>query len=131
MYLFPKPLFDAKSVRKSLTTLFMILVMSASGQTQLKQFGTKLFDESGRSVKLEKAISLAKTKSEKAYVAFQLADYIKNDRANSVQWGILWGLWAILPSGRDEGGTLQYTWLDAIEAGASIGNFATMTPKRE
>jgi len=105
---------------------FMMFMISASGQTQLKQLGTKLYDESGRTVKLDRAISLARTKSEKAYVAFQLADYIKTDRMNSVQWGVLWGLWAIVPSGE-----YSYSWLDALEAGVSVSQFALMTRKSE
>jgi hypothetical protein len=127
MLLLRKLSLGGNSVRNTLTALLMITVMSASGQAQLKQFGTKLFDESGRSIKLEKAISLAKTKSEKAYIAFQLADYIKSDRANSVQWGILFGLWAVIPSGR----YYEYTWYNAVTAGVSISQFALMTRKSE
>ena len=93
--------------------LFAIPTMQA--QTQLKQFGTKIFDETGRSVKLSDAIELSKPKSEKAYIAFRLAEGLSDGRTNDI---------IKLPSGKISPGlTFYYISKKLLESGGRIKEF--------
>ena len=109
--------------------LFAIPTMQA--QTQLKQFGTKIFDETGRSVKLSDAIELSKPKSEKAYIAFRLAEGLSDGRTNDIIAGYGTGLLAVVPLGVDNFGYLRYTWVNAYFALTSILSFTLKTNKKE
>lgn len=116
-------------------TLFMSFLLLATStiqaQTELKQFGTKIFDETGRTVKLSKAIEISKPKSEKAYVAFKLAYELSEGRSNEIVTGFSSGLLAVVPLSIDRLGYLQYNWLNAFFAVNSILNFAVITKKKE
>jgi hypothetical protein len=110
---------------------FLILATpTMQAQTQLRQFGTKIFDETGRSVKLSDAIEISKPKSEKAYIAFKLAENLRDDRQTSLIFGYLWGAVAIVPRVSAIERQLIYTWQNALYAGFSIGNFY-MAPKKK
>ena len=115
--------------------LFSFLILSTTtiqAQTQLKQFGTKIFDETGRSVKLSDAIELSKPKSEKAYIAFRLAEGLSDGRTNDIITGYTTGLLAVVPLGvNDFSGSLRYTWVNAYLALTSIFSFTLKTNKKE
>jgi hypothetical protein len=117
-------------------TLFLSILLLATptiqAQTQFKQFGTKIFDENGRTIKLSDAIEISKPKSEKAYIAFKLAENLRDERQRSLIFGYLWGAAAIVPS-RVSAIERQpiYTSLNGLYAGASIGNFYLAPKKKE
>lgn len=111
---------------------FLILATpTMQAQTQLKQFGTKIFDETGRSVKLSDAIEISKPKSEKAYIAFRLAKEISDGRTNDITTGYTTGLLAVVPLGGYLSGRLRYTWVNAYFALTSILSFTLKTNKKE
>ena len=116
-------------------TLFLSFLLLATptiqAQTQLKQFGTKIFDENGRTVKLSKAIEISKPKSEKAYIAFRLAEGLSDGRTNDIITGYASGLLAVVPISVDYFGYLRYTWVNVYFAATSIVNFTLKTKKKE
>jgi len=120
------------TLNKLLFLGFLILSTSTiQAQTQLKQFGTKIFDETGRTVKLSKAIEISKPKSEKAYIAFRLAEGLSDGRTNDIIAGYGTGLLAVVPLGVDSFGYLRYTWVNAYFALSSILSFTLRTNKKE
>lgn len=112
-------------------SLILVVTQNIQGQTQLKQFGTKIFDENGQTIKLFNAVKLSKPKSEKAYVAFKLAYELSEGRSNEIVTGFASGLLAVVPLSIDRFGYLQYNWLNAYFAVNSILNFAVITKKKE
>ncbi|NQW34975.1 MAG: hypothetical protein HQ470_04130 [Methylophilales bacterium] len=120
------------TLNKLLFLGFLLLSTSTmQAQTQLKQFGTKIFDETGRTVKLSKAIEISKLKSEKAYIAFRLAEGLSDGRTNDIITGYGTGLLAVVPLGADYFGYLRYTWVNAYFAATSILSFTLKTNKKE
>ena len=118
---------------KTLFLGFLILAISSmQAQTQLKQFGTKIFDETGRTVKLSKAIEISKPKSEKAYIAFRLAEGLSDGRIDDILSGYTYAALALVPLGRDGSGwNLRYSWANAYFAILSIANIGLTTNKKE
>ena len=117
-------------------TLFLSILLLATptiqAQTQLKQFGTKIFDENGKSVSFYDARKISKPKSEKAYIAFKLAENLRDDRQLYLFWGYFYGAAAILPTGRSAvENQLIYTPVNAIFAGLSVGGLSLATKKKE
>lgn len=112
---------------------FLLLATSTiQAQTELKQFGTKIFDETGRTVKLSKAIEISKPKSEKAYIAFRLAEGLSDGRTKFIIAGYTTGLLAVVPLGvNDFSGSIRYTWVNAYFALTSIFSFTLKTNKKE
>jgi hypothetical protein len=116
-------------------TLFLGFLLLATptiqAQTQFKQFGTKIFDENGRTIKLSDAIEISKPKSEKAYIAFRLAEGLSDGRTNDIITGYGTGLLAAVPLGVDNFGNRRYTWVNAYFALSSILSFTLKTNKKE
>ena len=116
-------------------TLFLSFLLLATptiqAQTQFKQFGTKIFDENGRTIKLSDAIEISKPKSEKAYIAFRLAEGLSDGRTNDIITGYGTGLLAAVPLGVDNFGNRRYTWVNAYFALSSILSFTLKTNKKE
>jgi hypothetical protein len=113
-------------------SFLLLAIPTVQAQTQLKQFGTKIFDENGRTIKLSDAIEISKPKSEKAYIAFRLAENLRDDRQTSLIFGYLWGAAAVVPSRVSAiERQLIYTSLNAFYAGCSIGNFYLAPKKKE
>jgi hypothetical protein len=116
-------------------TLFLGFLLLATptiqAQTQFKQFGTKIFDENGRTRKLTDAIEISKPKSEKAYIAFRLAEGLSDGRTNDIITGYGTGLLAAVPLGVDNFGNRRYTWVNAYFALSSILSFTLKTNKKE
>ena len=115
-------------------TLFLSILLLATptiqAQTQFKQFGTKIFDENGRTIKLSDAIEISKPKSEKAYIAFRLAEGLSDGRTNDIITGYGTGLLAAVPLGVDNFGNRRYTWVNAYFALSSILSFTLKTNKK-
>ena len=112
-------------------SFLLLATPTVQAQTQLKQFGTKIFDETGRTVKLSKAIEISKPKSEKAYIAFRLAEGLSDGRTNDIIAGYGTGLLAVVPLGGYLSGSLRYTWVNAYFALTSILSFTLKTNKKE
>jgi hypothetical protein len=120
------------TLNKLLFLGFLLLSTSTmQAQTQLKQFGTKIFDETGRTVKLSKAIEISKPKSEKAYIAFKLAEYLRDDRQRYFFGGYFFGAFALVPQVSYVERNLIYTWRNAYFTGLSIGSFYLAPKKKE
>ena len=117
---------------KTLFLGFLLLAISSmQAQTQLKQFGTKIFDETGRSVKLSDAIEISKPKSEKAYIAFRLAENLRDERQQYLFFGYFFGAFSLVPQVSSVERNLIYTWRNAYFAGLSVGSFALITKQKE
>jgi len=115
-----------------LFSLLLFAIPTMPAQNQLKQFGTKLFDETGRSVKLSDAIEISKPKSEKAYIAFRLAEGLSDGRIDDILSGYTYAALALVPLGRDGSGwNLRYSWANAYFAILSIANIGLTTNKKE
>ena len=87
---------------KSLFLLSMLLFSSniheLSAQSQLKQFGTRIYDESGRKLTYTQAYRLVSSKSETAKMAFKLASKIRETQYVYRALGGLNALYAIIPT---------------------------------
>jgi hypothetical protein len=112
-------------------SFLLLAIPTVQAQTQLKQFGTKIFDENGRTIKLSDAIEISKPKSEKAYIAFRLAEGLSDGRTNDIIVGYLSVLPAVVPLGVDYFGYPRYTWGNAYFALNSILSFTLKTKKKE
>ena len=112
-------------------SFLLLAIPTVQAQTQLKQFGTKIFDENGRTIKLSDAIEISKPKSEKAYIAFRLAEGLSDGRTNDIIVGYLSVLPAVVPLGVDYFVYPRYTWGNAYFALNSILSFTLKTKKKE
>ena len=120
------------TLNKLLFLGFLILSTSTiQAQTKLKQFGTKIFDENGKSVSFYNARKISKPLSEKAYIAFKLAENLRDDRQQYLFFGYFFGAFSLVPQVSSVERNLIYTWRNAYFAGLSVGSFALITKKKE
>ena len=122
-------------IRTSVLLVALFSGCACFGQQQLKQIGMKLYDEHGLTVKLSEAVKMSKVKSEKAYLAFQLADYHRDERLVGIWSGIAGGVLALVPTstitysnGYQE---FRYGYLNIVFAVSAGLDFISLTKKKK